>query len=390
MNPEFTREGVTIRTYSEIFEDLADQMRGVYGNSITVDQDSPDGQFLGIIAKEILDLETYAWSLYAQFDPDFAEGEMLNKIIKICGISRTPSTQSTCEVTITTTTDLTLDAGYEVADDNEQSWITKEDQDLTTGENTVTLYAEEYGKVEAQAGEINSPVTIVIGVSSVTNPADATAGTDEETDEELRIRRQKSLENASYSTVSGLLAKIEDIEEVSDAVIHENTDDDEDDNGIPGHSIWLIVDGGDVEDIAEIMAKNKTAGTGMKGDTSGIYTETVTKTDGTTFEINHEMKFDRPTDIELYISLTVTRTDTDSPADTDLMKEYLVALEYSIGDSVQANSLYSTVYNAGTNFVATDLKISDDGTTYTTGRLTPAVDERYTISTDNTTITEVV
>jgi len=389
-SPEFTNEGVTVRTFDEIFASIAEMMRGIYGENINLDQDTPDGQFLGIISKQILDLETFGFNLYAQLDPDFSVGEIQNKIIKICGINRRPGTQSVVDVQIVVEYDLTLEAGYTAADDSDQNWVTTEDLSLLAGSNTITMYAEEYGSVSAGAATITSPVTIVIGVTSVNNALAASPGVDEETDEELRIRRNKSLENAAYSTVGGLLAKLGEIENVTDAVVYENVTDATDSDGIPGHSIWAIVEGGDVANIAETMTKNKTAGTGMLGAVTGIYNETIMRANGDTFVIPHEMKFDRPDETDLYIKMTATRKTATNPVDIDLIKQNLVALDFGIGESVQANSLYSTVYQPGPNFVATLLEISLDGITYTDESIDITIDKKLVIDAANIDITEVV
>jgi uncharacterized phage protein gp47/JayE len=390
MKPEFTAQGVSVRTFDEIFESLSDQLKAIYGSDINLDQDTPDGQLIGIFAKAILDLETFGLQLYSEFDPDFARGQLLNKLIKLVGINRRAATRSQVDVDIVTDRALTLAAGFTVADGNEQNWITLASQSLVNGSNTITLFAEDFGEIEAEANTITEPVTIVLGVASVTNPLAATPGIDEESDEDLRIRRNNSLENAAYSTVGGLVAKLGEITNVTDAVVYENDTNVVDSDGIPAHGIWALVEGGDIQDIAEILAKNKTAGTAMKGTINEIYEETIVRPDSSTFVILHNMKFDRPTDVPVYVTLTVTRKVTTSPADLDLIKANLAALSFNIGEDLQANTLYSTVYSAGTNFIATDLQISDDDVVFTDELIQTAINEKFSIDEANIDITEII
>jgi uncharacterized phage protein gp47/JayE len=389
MRPEFTPTGVSVRTFDEIYAELVRLMGEVYGHDINVAQDTPDGQVLGIFAKQILDLETFGLNLYGEFDPDFARGEMLNKIIKLAGISRRPATQSVVDVTITTDRSLTLSAGYTVQDDLEQRWVLEDDTSLVVGANTVTLVSEEYAAISADANSITDPITIVIGVLSVTNPTAATVGTDEETDEQLRRRRNKSLENAAYSTVGGLVAKLGEISNVTNANVVENDTDVTDIYGIPAHGIWCIVEGGTTTDIAEVMAKNKTAGTAMKGSISENYIETILLATGDTFTKVHTMLFDRPTEIDLHVQMTVTRKEPLVSIDIELIKSKLAERTFFLNENVQANQLYSTVYEAGNTFIVTDLQISDDGVTFTDELLETQPDQRFTIDVANVSITEV-
>ncbi len=161
-------------------------------------------------------------------------------------------------------------------------------------------------------------------------------------------------------------------------------------NNILPHTIWLIVEGGSVDDIVKAIAKNKTGGTGLKGSVTGTFNEVLTKPDGTNYTIVHDMQFNRPTSITLYLKVTLTRKVSTVPIDTDLVKQLLSALTFSINQNAIASNLYSTVYQAGSTFVATDLEVSLDGITYTPTSLTTAADEKFTLAIANIAVTEVV
>lgn len=391
MKPKFTPSGIQVQTFEEIYDELADGYRGIYGADINLDPDSPDGQRVGIEAQARLDLQTYGLTLYQQFDPDFALGQSLNRIIKLAGITRRPATRSQVDVTLTTDRPLTLPADYAVEDDLGQAWTTLSTVDVVAGANTVTLFAENFGAVEADADTVTEPVTFVIGVLSVTNPTAATVGRDEETDEQLRVRRNNSLENPATSTVGGLFTVIGNLTGVTDLAVYENDQDTTDtERDIPPHTIWAVIEGGAVDEIVEAIAKNKTGGTGLKGTVTGTYIETLQKPNGDEYDIIHEMRFDRPTEVPLYVELTATRKNSSDPADIDLIKQKLSEKVFGISDNAEASDLYETVREAGNNFVATDLQISLDDITYTDGQLISAPDEKFTIDVANITVTEVI
>jgi uncharacterized phage protein gp47/JayE len=390
MKPVFTPAGIQVQTFDEIYAELADGYRAIYGVDINLDPDSPDGQRVAIEAQARLDLQTFGLTLYQQMDPDFSFGQSLNRIIKLAGIVRRVATRSQVDATITTDRILTIPAGYAVEDTIGQSWITLTSANLSAGANIVTLFSQDFGAVEADAETITEQVTFVIGVLSVTNPIAATVGVEEETDEELRIRRNLSTENPAFSTTGSLFASLANMLNVTKVAVYENdtsiTDTERD---MPPHSIWCVVEGGAVDDIIETIAKNKTQGCDRKGDIEGSYTETLTKPDGSTFTIVHVMKFDRPTYVPLFIRLNVLRKDPLVPIDETMIEQRLVARSFDINEDCIASDLYRSVYESGNTFIATDLEISLDGMAWTDGRLDAFYDEIFEIDVADIDITEV-
>jgi len=391
MKPEFTAEGISVQTYQEIYDELAASYRLIYGDDINLDADSPDGQRVGIEAQARLDLQTFGATLYQQFDPDFAFGTAQNRLIKLSGISRRPGTRSQVDVEVATDRPVTLPSDYAVEDTLGQAWTTLTSVAIPLGTTTVTLFAEEFGSVAADAATITEPVTFVTGVLTVTNPLVATPGVDEETAEELRIRRNRSLENPSTSTIGGIFTAVTQVAGVTDIAAYENDTDVYDATlDINAHTMWVIVEGGAVDDIVEAIAKNKTGGTGLKGSVTGDYVETLYKPNGDPYIITNTMLFDRPTEVPLYINVTATRKDPAIPVDSAAIENALAAREWAINENALASDLYSTVYATGSTFVATDLEVSLDGITYVATKVEAAADEKFTVDVTNVVVTEVI
>lgn len=391
MKPEFTTSGIDVQTFNEIYDELAAEYRAIYGADINLDPDSPDGQRVGIEAKARLDLQSFALALYNQLDPNLSSGEFLNKLIKLSGITRRPAVRSQVDVSVTTDRALTLPAGWSVADTLGQSWALGSPVVIASASTvTVTLFAADFGPIEAEIATVVEPETVVIGVTAVTNPAAATVGQDEETDAQLRIRRNRSLANPATSTLGGLFSALGNVSSVTDLQVYENSTQFEDVvRDIAPHTIWAVIDGGAVDDIAETLAKNKTGGAGLKGAVEGTYTESVPLTNDPTFSITHVMAFDRPTAKDLYVRMDVTRKVSASPVDSAAIASALSALPFRIAESGIASGLYSTVYGAGDNFIATDLEISDDGSTWTDGRILAGADGKFSIDAGNVTVTDI-
>lgn len=391
MKPTFTDEGIQVQTFEEIFAELVSGYQSIYGD-IDFSQNTKDGQVVGIEANLLLDLQSFGAYVATQLDPDFATGFMLRVIAKLCGISPRPATYSQWDLTVNSTRDLTLSDGYTIEDEIGQQWALTVDTTINVGSNVVTFRAVDSGSIVGTLGDTITPVDVILGISSIIADIDnSTVGISEETDEEFRIRRNNSLENPSYSIVGGLYAKLGNLSNVTDVLVYENDKDTTDVlKEMPPHSIWAIVEGGNVTEIAEIMAKQKTGGTVLKGSVTSTYEETITLDNLTSFIYSHEMKFDRPTYVPVYITATATRKVSTDPVDTALIKTKLATFSSKIGTSFQAGELYEYGLLAGTNFVLTNIEISKDNITFTDGKLTPDYDEKFTFSTANITITEVI
>lgn len=391
MTLAFTPDGVEIDTLAEIVEELEARYKAIYGPDINTDQDSPDGQRIGIEAKARADVQAFALALYNSFDPDFATGQRFRSIIKLAGITLRPATRSSWDIEVTTDRPVTLTEGYTIEDDVNQQWFVPADVSIPPGTTTVTFLASNFGAVTGLTGAALTQATVVLGVTSLTATVDATVGAEEETVVEARQRRRRSVRNPAYSTTGSLFARLANTAGVTDVQVYENdTKTDDPVTGIDANTIWCIVEGGTQSDIAETMAKNKTGGTGMRGAVEQLYTETRTRPDGSTFTVPHLMRFDRPTLTPIYVNVTATRKNASDPVDTVLIAQRLAATRFLIGENAVASELYDVAYgDDDPNFVLTDLEISDDDVTFTDGRLASALDGKYTIAASDVTVTEV-
>ena len=389
--PRFTPDGIQVQTFQEIYDELAAGYRVIYGEDINLEPNSPDGQRVAIEAQLVLDSQSFGALEYNQRDPDFALGQSLNSIIKLSGITRRPATRSQVDVTVVTDRPLTLPVDYTVEDDLGQSWSTLAARTLIAGTTTVTVFAVNFGAIAADPDTIVNPVTVVIGVQSVTNPTAATVGIDEETDQELRIRRNRSLETPTSSSTGRMFTALANLPNVTDVAVYENDTDTTDSDGIPAHSLWVVVEGGAVSDIVETMTKNKTGGKGMVGAVTGTFSEDFKRPNGTTFTIVHSMTFDRPVDVPVLVRLDATFVDVNLPIDDELIRQEIATKQFGTGDSLKASSLYVLAFNSGENFIPTNLEISRDaGASWTGGQLIADLNEKFSIASADVTVTEVI
>jgi uncharacterized phage protein gp47/JayE len=390
MKPEFTRDGISVQTFNEIFDELVAGYRAIYGNDITVDPDSPDGQRLAIEAQLQLDLQSFALTTYQQLDPDFASGQSQQRIMKLAGIYIRPATRSQADVTIVTDREIsTLLAGFTVTDTIGQSFITLADTSLSAGSNTITLFSQLFGAIEASPDTITEIATFITGIESVTNPLAATVGIDEETEEAVRIRRNLSLELPTSSGIGRLYRALAEVNNVTDLAIYENDTATTDSRNIPAHSLFVVIEGGSIADITKTMVFNKTGGRPMVGATTGIFVETVVRPDGSTFEYQHEMTFDRPDIVNLHVKLNVRRRVSANTIDIALIKEKIAQKTYNIGVNAIAGEFYNLIFTAGDSFIPFDVEISDDDNTFTDERIEAGLKAKFVVLVANIDVTEI-
>ncbi|CFQ50346.1 Uncharacterized homolog of phage Mu protein gp47 [Yersinia frederiksenii] len=388
---QFNNNGLEIDTFRDLFQTLSDAYKKIYGQDIDLDQESPDGQRVAIEAQARTDIEASLQWLYSQMDPDFNTGDMQQVIAKLHGLYLRPGSRSQRDLNVATDRPVFLYSGYKIRDQSNQIWFVRQNVTIPAGTTTVTFFAQDFGKATGLIADTFTQLTPELGVLSITADAVAVVGRDEETSEEFRQRRNRSLENPATGSTGAIFAKVAQLTGVTDLNVGENdTKIDDVLTGIPANSIWLVAEGGAVSEIVEVMVKQKGGGTGTKGSVIGRYIETLIRPDGTTLQIAHDMQFDRPVYKPLHINLTAKRKVTNDPVDLDTLKEALAKRVMHIGEEIDANEFYADGYGAGrVNYVLTNLKISIDGITFTDAELSPGFQGKFTLDVANISITEV-
>ncbi|WP_344234495.1 baseplate J/gp47 family protein, partial [Cupriavidus gilardii] len=271
--PTIDASGITAPTYAEVLEYLKDQYRAIYGPDVYLEADSQDGQLLGVFAKAISDANSVAIAIYRSFSPATAQDDALSSNVKINGIARKVASFSTADLVIVGQAGTTITNGI-AKDSNGIQWALPASVVIPPeGQVTVTATCLTIGAVSAAAGAINQIGTPTLGWQTVTNPAAAAEGAPVEMDAALRQRQTVSTALPSRTVLDGIIGAVSNITGVSRLVAYENDTSVTDSNGIPSHSISLVVDGGDADAIANAIAVKKTPGSGTFGTTSVVTTD---------------------------------------------------------------------------------------------------------------------
>lgn len=198
-----------------------------------------------------------------------------------------------------------------------------------TGYVDVPFEAEDTGPLGADTGTLNEIATPVSGWSSVRNLEDAELGADQASDAALRVQREAELEAQGNATADAIRADVLQVEGVTACRVFQNQTLVTDGDGLPGKSIEVLVLGGDDDAVAQAIWDS--AGAGI--ETYGTTTETVTDDAGNV----QTVKFTRPSAINIWIIVAVTKYVTEFPTDgSDQIEDAILALDYPIGKDVTA------------------------------------------------------
>lgn len=347
--------GVHTSDYPTVLSWLQGKYRDIYGADVYLEADSQDGQWVGVVSKALFDAGMYGASVYNSFSPSSAQGVGLSRNVKINGIDRQTVTYSTADLTIVGQAGTTL-TGAQAIDTLNQKWDIPDGTVIPGGGTiTVTATSDEAGAISAAANTINKIFTPTLGWQTVNNAALATEGQSAESDAELRVRQSQSTALPSLTVFDGTVGAVENVSGVTKARGYENDTGSTDSDGIPAHSICMVVEGGTIDDICQAIQIHKTPGTGTFGDTSAI----VYDAHGMPLEIN----FQRPTPITIAVELTLATT-TGWTSDYEALiaasvAEYINALR--IGDDVLYSKLFKPSYlpsPAGDTYDISDLQVN--------------------------------
>ena len=389
--------GLTIDNLSALISFLATGLQSIYGSNINVDQNSPDGQAIGIYAQAAEDLLEFLVSINNGFDPDQAQGVILDQRCAINNIQRQGGTYTVQPISITVNATVTLagldgnydsptGTGYTVQDSSGNQWILAATTTLTSGTTVCDFRAADIGAVSVPINTITVPVTIVQGVTSVNNPNSAiTVGANEETDPQFRTRRAASTANGTSGNAQGLQGLLLALAGVTEAQVYQNRTGGTVNTMLP-HSIWAIVAGGADVDIATLIYKTISDGANM----NGAQNFTIATPTGVPFTAY----WDNPTPETLYIKFTIKTTVAGFDFATTAIADYIAAnLIYGIGQFAETSSItavaLAAILSQGGGGVPVLVQISNDNSSWTDYVATTGLNYEFTVAAGNITIAVV-
>lgn len=343
--------GLTIPSLSEILEEKNAQVKGALGQDLDVSPQSPDGQINGVLAESDYLLYQLIQAAYNAFNPSAVAGVTQDHLVELNGLTRNPATPAKGDVTLTGTPGTLIFAGSLVASatTDEQFSILSNVTIPASGTIDAEIESINTGPLIASAGTITNIVTPVAGWATVNNALDLTPGTNQETDQELRVRRTRSVANPSQGMVESIFSSVADVDGTTNVIVLENDTGVVSPEGLPPHSTEVIVVGGDNQEIAEAYFNSKSAGIQTYGS-ANIVSAIVQDFQGIDYTIN----FTRPTETNIYVEVELSTFDGFPSDGVSQVKQAIVdyaqgILEcfegqgFNIGDDIVYTRLFSPI-----------------------------------------------
>ncbi|MEI7261345.1 baseplate J/gp47 family protein [Pectobacterium carotovorum] len=351
---EITKDGVSGRTLNSYLAVMRQRYLDV-DDGWNINPESPDGLVIAAWCETLANLDEAVISAYHSADPNSAIGQQLDRIAAFAGIKRRDSTFSTVTVTFTGTPLVEIPAGTLVRNRITGTlWATDSTVETSSGGTaTASVTCTTAGSQAGNSNNLSIIATPIGGITAVTNANPASLGRDEESDNAFRVRRNESVAFPGNNQLDNIYAALVNLEGMKQVRIYENTESAPDENGVEGHSLAIVIDGGEPADIVATIAKRKNPGCGLNRYNSSIpnkiSSDTVTP-GGNPFNAT----FFRPEFIPIFVRVSIS---SDQRFDDDEIKRSIVAYSnigfeqttgfaktgFRIGEDVGAGRLYTPV-----------------------------------------------
>ena len=379
---QLTDTGFVIQRLSDIVTTMDAGMKSIYGADINTDPDSPDGQMIGLYSQALADLEELAGEMWRQMDPDYASGPNLDRIVGFSGTQRVTSAPSYLRAVILSgTPNIPIPADAMVTDPGGERWRSLLEVTLdSNGSARVDFQSVDNGDWPVGANVVLTIISGVAGWKTATTSAASVPGVTEEMDPDLRTRFYMSRERTADDDASSMRGNLLAVSGVDDCEVYENYSATADANGVAAHTVNPVVSGGDEQAIGKVILLYKSLGCGLQGNTTVYVIDQ--------FSRSRTIYFDRPTQVEIFVSMQVTRRANFTDIDQAGIANALAATSFGIGQTVIRTELYQVMYTVP-GFIVTQLLIGTTAANVAAQDITVGPRDMAVIDAANVAITVV-
>ena len=323
--------GLKISDTSSILEQVQNVFLQAFPN-LNIEPSTPQGQIITFITELFTKAQTDILE-FANVILNGGTGIWLDAYCKTYyGIIRKTASKGSVTALISGTIGTIIPAGF-TAKSGDYEFETISEYIIASGGNVYAeLFAKDDGDFSVNIDTLTTIITQVTGVERITNPYESVAGSDIETDNELRLRAANSLTYRATSIFDGMLAQILQLAGVSKIAGKENnTKNSVSYKGImlEPNSIAVVIKGGDLQAIGKVILENKTVGADVMGDIDINVYEEISKQTST-------MRIYRPTQVALKAELQVAINNLTTQDYAEQLKNQIINIidSYNINDEI--------------------------------------------------------
>ena len=359
---ELTAAGYKLRNQNDWFEREIAFYKEIDPNW-DLDPSTPDGLKAAHDAEVFSALDELLYQTYISKDPAKAMNKQLDMIAAITHTYRNKGTPSNVTLKFTGNVGAVILQGSIVeSEDTGQRWeVTKTWYVAPNGEIEVEAVSTDIGHIEADIGTITKIITTIAGVTSVTNEAPATPGTNQETDSALRIKRKLSVARPGTNQLDSLYGELVMTSGVRRVALYQNRtksdayDVDKNPHTLPRNSVAVIVDGGDDVEVATAIYSKVNPGPDYVEVATRVEERIHSKVQPTQYE---DIVFNRPYYVDVTIDLELKDDGTLPDEVEEEIKDAIIMFAagespsgaegfkttgFNIGESIPISTMYTPI-----------------------------------------------
>ncbi|HEK2895953.1 TPA: baseplate J/gp47 family protein [Proteus mirabilis] len=303
-------KGVIVPDTSMLRNNVEDEFRAVFGQSINLSPETPQGVLATMEIENRDAIVRNNAELANQINPDIAGGVFLDAIWALMGGERINATHSyLSDVEFTGIPGTIIPKGSQALTITGATFETL--SPLIIANNGIIkgdMQAKEYGPITCGVGQLNKVASSVLGWEKVNNLTHAVVGRHAESDIKARRRRKQTLAKNTVSVAEAITSSLYELEGVNSLSFRENFNDKAlvvDGISLLPHSIYVCVEGGDSHEIAKSLLRTKTIGAAFNGD---IEINVIEPASGQEYPI----KFSRPKEVPVFCRVSVKKSNIDA------------------------------------------------------------------------------
>lgn len=327
-------EGFEKPTLEELLTDFETLLRGIFGDQISLADDTPEAQLNGVTSALVDACYQIGADIQANTAPSQATGTRLFEKGQYVGIERKEGSRSTCFVLITAPEGTPVLTSQQMRTVNGDIFSPISATVIPfTGVSFVEFQAQEIGPVAVGPDELTEIVTAGTNWTSATNQNLTTAssgggtlGALQESEADFRKRFFASTELRAQNITEAMRASLLALAGVTEVRIYVNKES-ATVAGRPANSFEVVIEGGDDAEIAQVIWQNHPL-------TTDFGTTTVTIQDSQNQD--QDIRFTRPTPVPIVVDLVLSITALYPPTGDDDITAAILA--YALGNLVDGAS----------------------------------------------------
>ena len=261
-----TGTGVIVPDTSVLLSDIKARFVELFGDNLDLSPTTTQGRLIELFNRS----ETFTLQACAvvsnMLNLNKANGFVLDDLGALFLIERKPATKTSTTVVLNGVPNTIIPANTRIKSADGNIFVNPASAVIgSDGSVSVRYQAVETGAIPALPNTLKIILDGVNGLETANNPANAVIGQEQESDGDFRNRIKISLNTNAIAVLSAIKASVEQVSGVVGSYCYDNYDSSAviiDSLSVPAHSLLVVVDGGDEQEIANVLYAKKTAGTG--------------------------------------------------------------------------------------------------------------------------------